>query len=150
MDTIIESISALEILDSRGNPTVEVEVTLADGSWGRAAVPSGASTGVHEALELRDGDKKRYGGKGVLKAVENVNGALAKALAGMDAMDQAAVDKAMLELDGTPNKNKFGANAILGVSLATARAAANSSHMPLYRYLGGEKATILPVPMFNI
>jgi enolase len=146
----IETIRAREILDSRGNPTVEVEMKLSDGAMGRAAVPSGASTGVHEALELRDGDKKRYGGKGVLKAVENVNGAIAKALAGMDAMDQAAVDKAMLELDGTPNKNKFGANAILGVSLATARAAASSGHMPLYRYLGGEKATILPVPMFNI
>src|SRR5512138_2198340 len=131
MDTIIESISALEILDSRGNPTVEVEVTLADGSWGRAAVPSGASTGVHEALELRDGDKKRYGGKGVLKAVENVNGPLRGALMGADAMNQAAVDKTMLDLDGTPNKSKFGANAILGVSLANARAAANSAHMPL-------------------
>jgi enolase len=129
---------------------VEVEIKLSDGAMGRAAVPSGASTGVHEALELRDGDKKRYGGKGVLKAVENVNGAIARALAGMDAMDQAGVDRAMLELDGTPNKNKFGANAILGVSLATARAAANSGHMPLYRYLGGDKATILPVPMFNI
>jgi enolase len=146
----IESVRAREILDSRGNPTVEVEIKLSDGAMGRAAVPSGASTGVHEALELRDGDKKRYGGKGVLKAVENVNGPLAKALAGMDATDQAAVDKTMLELDGTPNKNKFGANAILGVSLATARAAANSRHMPLYRYLGGDNATILPVPMFNI
>ena len=146
----IESIRAREILDSRGNPTVEVEIKLSDGAMGRAAVPSGASTGVHEALELRDGDKKRYGGKGVLKAVENVNGPIAKALAGKDAMDQAAVDKTMLDLDGTPNKNKFGANAILGVSLATARAAANSSHMPLYRYLGGDKANILPVPMFNI
>jgi len=146
----IESVRAREILDSRGNPTVEVEIKLSDGTMGRAAVPSGASTGVHEALELRDGDKKRYGGKGVLKAVENVNGPIAKALAGTDAMDQAAVDKAMLDLDGTPNKSKFGANAILGVSLATARAAADSSHMPLYRYLGGEKANILPVPMFNI
>ncbi len=146
----IQSIHAREILDSRGNPTVEVEVKLSDGAMGRAAVPSGASTGVHEALELRDGDKKRYGGKGVLKAVENVNGPIAKALAGSDASNQAAVDKTMLDLDGTPNKNKFGANAILGVSLAVARAAANSAGVPLYRYLGGEKANIMPVPMFNI
>ncbi|HEY5983966.1 MAG TPA: phosphopyruvate hydratase [Anaerolineales bacterium] len=146
----IEFLHAREILDSRGNPTVEVEIKLSDGAAGRAAVPSGASTGVHEALELRDGDKKRYGGKGVLKAVENVNGPLRGALMGADAMNQAAVDKTMLDLDGTPNKSKFGANAILGVSLANARAAANSAHMPLYRYLGGETANILPVPMFNI
>ncbi|HET6846762.1 MAG TPA: phosphopyruvate hydratase [Anaerolineales bacterium] len=146
----IESIHAREILDSRGNPTVEVEVKLSGGAFGRAAVPSGASTGVHEALELRDGDKKRYGGKGVLKAVENVNGPIAKALAGSDASNQAAVDKTMLDLDGTPNKSKFGANAILGVSMAVARAAANAAGVPLYRYLGGEKANIMPVPMFNI
>ncbi len=146
----IQSIRAREILDSRGNPTVEVEVKLSDGAMGRAAVPSGASTGVHEALELRDGDKKRYGGKGVLKAVENVNGPIGKALAGSDASNQAAVDKTMLDLDGTANKSKFGANAILGVSLAVARAAANSAGVPLYRYLGGEKANIMPVPMFNI
>src|ERR1700690_4547765 len=133
MDTTIESISAIEILDSRGNPTIEVEVMLADGAWGRAAVPSGASTGVHEALELRDGDKKRFGGKGVLKAVANVNGPIAKALAGADALDQAAVDKSMLDLDGTPNKSKLGANAILGVSLAAARAAAVSKNEPLYQ-----------------
>src|SRR5512144_1607650 len=126
MDTIIESISAMEILDSRGNPTVEVEVTLADGSWGRAAVPSGASTGVHEALELRDGDKKRYGGKGVLKAVANGNDVLADALFGWDATEQKAIDAELLTLDGTPNKSKLGANAILGVSLAMAKAAANS------------------------
>ena len=146
----IESIHAREILDSRGNPTVEVDMKLSDGAMGRAAVPSGASTGVHEALELRDGDKKRYGGKGTLKAVDNVNGAISKALIGMEASNQAAVDKAMLELDGTANKTNLGANAILGVSLATARAAANSSRMPLYRYLGGEKANLMPVPMFNI
>ncbi|GAB4448904.1 MAG: phosphopyruvate hydratase [Anaerolineales bacterium] len=150
MDTIIESISALEILDSRGNPTVEVEVTLADGSWGRAAVPSGASTGVHEALELRDGDKKRYLGKGVSQAVANVNGVIADALFGWDAAEQKAIDAALLELDGTPNKSKLGANAILGVSLAVAKAAANSFGLPLYRYLGGVYAHVLPVPMMNI
>jgi enolase len=150
MDTIIESISALEILDSRGNPTVEVEVTLADGSWGRAAVPSGASTGVHEALELRDGDKKRYLGKGVSQAVANVNGVIADALFGWDATEQKAIDTALLELDGTPNKSKLGANAILGVSLAVAKAAANSLGLPLYRYLGGVYAHVLPVPMMNI
>ena len=122
----ITSIHAREILDSRGNPTVEVDVKLGDGALGRAAVPSGASTGVHEALELRDGDKKRYGGKGVLKAVENINGSISKALVGLDSSDQSAIDKAMLTLDGTPNKSKLGANAILGVSLAVARAAANS------------------------
>ena len=146
----IDSVHAREILDSRGNPTVEVEVKLTDGFIGRAAVPSGASTGVHEALELRDGDKKRYGGKGVLKAVENVNGPIAKVLKGADALDQATVDKAMLALDGTPNKSKLGANAILGASLAVTRAAADSKHMSLYRSLGGEQAKILPVPCFNI
>jgi enolase len=146
----IESVYAREILDSRGNPTVEVEVLLDDGAFGRAAVPSGASTGVHEALELRDGDKTRFGGKGVLKAVEHVNTEIDEALFDMDALDQSAVDKAMLDLDGTPNKSKLGANAILGVSLAVARAAAESVGLPLYRYLGGVPAKILPVPMFNI
>ncbi len=146
----IDFVHAREILDSRGNPTVEVEVVLDDGSFGRAAVPSGASTGVHEALELRDGDKKRYGGKGVLQAVEHVNYEIAEEILDMDALDQSAVDQAMLDLDGTPNKSKFGANAILGVSLAVARAAADSVGLPLYRYLGGVAARILPVPMFNI
>ncbi|MFO7600213.1 MAG: phosphopyruvate hydratase [Candidatus Desulfacyla sp.] len=139
-----------EILDSRGNPTVEVEVTLEDGAFGRAAVPSGASTGVHEALEMRDGDKTRYGGKGTLKAVEHVNSEIGAAVIGMNGMDQGAVDRAMLALDGTPNKSKLGANAILGVSLAVARAAADSVGLPLYRYLGGVSARVLPVPMFNI
>ena len=148
--SIIESVHAREILDSRGNPTVEVEIVLDDGAFGRAAVPSGASTGVHEALELRDGDKSRYGGKGTLKAVEHVNKEIDEALFGMDALDQSAVDQAMLALDGTPNKSKLGANAILGVSLAVARAAAESAGLPLYRYLGGVPAKILPVPMFNI
>ena len=146
----IESVHAREILDSRGNPTVEVEVLLDDGAFGRAAVPSGASTGVHEALELRDGDKARYGGKGVLQAVEHVNKEIEEALYDMDALDQSAVDQAMLALDGTPNKSKLGANAILGVSLAVARAAAKSAGLPLYRYLGGVPAKVLPVPMFNI
>jgi len=150
MDTTIESISALEILDSRGNPTVEVEVVLMDGAWGRAAVPSGASTGDHEALELRDGDKKRYLGKGVTKAVAAVNGSISEELFGMDASDQRGIDAAMLALDGTPNKAKLGANAILGVSLAVAKAAANSFGLPLYRYLGGVHAHLLPVPMMNI
>ncbi len=150
METIIEDIIAREILDSRGNPTVEVEVTLMDGSWGRAAVPSGASTGIHEALELRDGDKKRYLGKGVLKAVENVNGDVADALIGWDATDQRGIDMALLELDGTPNKSKLGANATLGTSLAVAKAAANALGMPLYRYIGGVYAHVLPVPMMNI
>ncbi len=150
MDTTIESISALEILDSRGNPTVEVEVVLMDGAWGRAAVPSGASTGDHEALEMRDGDKKRYLGKGVLNAVANVNGVIAEGLFGMDASEQRAIDAALLELDGTPNKSTLGANAILGVSLAVAKAAANSVGLPLYRYLGGVHAHVLPVPMMNI
>ena len=150
MSTSITKVLAREILDSRGNPTVEVEVWLDGGAQGRAAVPSGASTGVHEALELRDGDKARYGGKGTLKAVENVNNKIARVLVGQDALDQARVDRVMLENDGTPNKSKFGANAILGVSLAVARAAANASHLPLYRYLGGVPAKVLPVPMFNI
>ena len=150
MDTIIESISALEILNSRGNPTVEVEVTLVDGSWGHAAVPSGASTGEHEALEMRDGDKKRYLGKGVTKAVANVNGMISEALFGWDAAEQKAIDSELLALDGTPNKSKLGANTILGVSLAVAKAAANSFGMPLYRYLGGVYAHVLPVPMMNI
>ncbi len=146
----IDLVHAREILDSRGNPTVEVEVTLDSGAFGRAAVPSGASTGVHEALELRDGDKSRYSGKGVLKAVENINETIADEIFGMDALDQSAVDKAMIELDGTPNKSKLGANAILGVSLAVARAAADEVGLPLYRYLGGVTAKVLPVPMFNI
>jgi enolase len=150
MSTMISKVLAREILDSRGNPTVEVEVWLDGGAQGRAAVPSGASTGVHEALELRDGDKARYGGKGTLKAVENVNNKIARVLVGQDALDQARVDRVMLEADGTPNKSKFGANAILGVSLAVARAAAAASHLPLYRYLGGVPAKVLPVPMFNI
>jgi enolase len=139
-----------EILDSRGNPTVEVEVTLEGGAFGRAAVPSGASTGVHEALELRDGDKSLYGGKGTLKAVKHVNTEIAEAIIGLNALEQGTVDKAMLTLDGTPNKSKLGANAILGVSLAVARAAANSVGLPLYRYLGGVAAKLMPVPMFNI
>jgi len=150
MDTTIESISALEVLDSRGNPTVEVEVVLMDGSWGRAAVPSGASTGEHEALEMRDGDKKRYLGKGVANAVANINGEIADTLFGWDAAEQKAIDMELLDMDGTPNKSKLGANAILGVSLAVAKAAANSFGMPLYRYLGGVYAHVLPVPMMNI
>lgn len=150
MDTIIEGISALEILDSRGNPTVEVEVNLADGSWGRATVPSGASTGSHEALELRDGDEQRYLGKGVTQAVANVNGPIAEVFFGWDASDQKAIDMELLALDGTPNKSRLGANAILGVSLAVAKAAANSLGLPLYRYLGGAYAHVLPVPMMNI
>ena len=150
MDTVIESITGQEVLDLRGNPTVEVEVILADGSWGRAAVPSGASTGIYEALELRDGDKSRYGGKGVLQAVENVNTEIAEALIGWDAVEQMAIDMAMLELDGTPNKSKLGANAVLGTSLAVAKAAANALGLPLYRYIGGVYAHTLPVPMMNI
>jgi enolase len=150
MKTSLSHIFAREILDSRGNPTVEVEVGLEDGSRGRSAVPSGASTGTHEALELRDQDKKRYSGKGVLKAVQNVNDHLAKHLAGRDALDQAALDQAMIDLDGTEHKEKFGANAILGISLAASRAAAASVGLPLYRYLGGLGARRLPVPMFNI
>jgi len=150
MSTFIKKIHAREILDSRGNPTVEVEVTLDDGSWGRAAVPSGASTGVYEALELRDGDKTRYQGKGVLKAVEHINIDIAEAVRDLDAQNQAGIDSAMLILDGTENKSRLGANAILGVSLAVARAAAASVRLPLYRYLGGALAATLPVPMFNI
>jgi enolase len=148
--TAIVDIIGREILDSRGNPTVEVDVILEDGSLGRAAVPSGASTGAHEAVELRDGDKGRYGGKGVLKAVEAVNGELFDALGGMDAEAQVQIDQIMIELDGTPNKSRLGANAILGVSLAVAKAAAESFDMPLYRYVGGTSARTLPVPMMNI
>jgi len=143
-------VRAREILDSRGNPTVEVDVVLENGVQARAAVPSGASTGVHEALELRDGDQIRFNGKGVLKAVDNVNQDIREAVMGLDALDQAGVDKAMLAMDGTANKSRLGANAMLGVSLAVARAAAASEGLPLYRYLGGESARILPVPMFNI
>ena len=150
MDTIIEYINAIEVLDSRGNPTVEVEVILADGSFGRAAVPSGASTGIHEALELRDGEKGRYNGKGVLRAVENVNNEIADELLGVDALEQKAIDELLIELDGTPNKGNFGANAILGTSLAVAKAAAAALGLPLYRYLGGVYAHVLPVPMMNI
>ncbi|HLY25266.1 MAG TPA: phosphopyruvate hydratase [Aggregatilineales bacterium] len=147
---VIESILGREVLDSRGNPTVEVEVMLFDGSVGRAIVPSGASTGQHEALEMRDNDKKRYGGKGVLKAVESVNETIADSLIGMDALDQKGIDAAMLELDGTDTKANLGANAILGASLAVARAAAASLEIPLYKYLGGVYAHTLPVPMMNI
>ena len=150
MSTLIQNIIGRQILDSRGNPTVEVEVHLEDGAMGRAAVPSGASTGAHEAVELRDGDKKVYGGKGVLKAVENVNEKIAPELIELDATDQVALDHLMIDLDGTHNKGKLGANAILGVSLATARAAANSLGLPLYRYIGGTNACQLPVPMMNI
>src|SRR5512135_2514114 len=141
---IIEEILAREILDSRGNPTVEVEVQLDDGAYGRAAVPSGASTGVHEALELRDGDKNRFGGKGVLKAVQNVNTTIAEELLGWDAREQEAIDALPSGLDGTPTKSNLGANAILGVSLAVAKAAAESQHVPLYRYLGGVHGKVLP------
>ena len=148
--TMIDEVYAREILDSRGNPTVEVEVVLESGSWGRAAVPSGASTGEHEALELRDGDTGRYGGKGVLQAVANVNEELAEAVIGEDALDQALIDHIMIGLDGTPNKTKLGANAILGVSMAVVRAASAFLEIPLYRYLGGVGARILPVPMMNI
>lgn len=146
----IEHVQAREILDSRGNPTVEAEVSLADGVIGRASVPSGASTGENEAVELRDGDKKRYGGKGVLNAVKNVNEVIAPALQGFDALDQAEVDRALLDLDGTPNKSKLGANALLAVSMATARAAAAQVELPLYRYLGGPNSRTLPVPLMNI
>jgi len=150
METIIEDIIGREVLDSRGNPTVEVDVFLMDGSMGRAIVPSGASTGVHEALELRDGDMGRYLGKGVLQAVDNVNEQIMDALLGWDATEQKAIDQALLELDGTPNKANLGANAILGTSLAVAKAAANSLGLPLYRYIGGVYAHVLPVPMMNI
>ncbi len=146
----IMAIQGREILDSRGNPTVEVEVTLESGITARADVPSGASTGEHEAVELRDGDKSRFGGKGVLKAVENVNGPIAEKIVGMLSEDQAAIDEAMIELDGTPNKSKLGANAILGVSLAVARATAEEYGIPLYRYIGGINGTLLPVPQFNV
>ncbi|HET6223037.1 MAG TPA: phosphopyruvate hydratase [Dongiaceae bacterium] len=148
--TAIIDIHAREILDSRGNPTVEVDVRLEDGAFGRAAVPSGASTGTHEAVELRDGDKARYGGKGVTKAVEAVNGELFDALSGLDAEDQVKIDQTMIALDGTPNKARLGANAILGVSLAVAKAAAGAAGLPLYRYVGGTSARTLPVPMMNI
>ncbi len=150
MPTTIELVYGREILDSRGNPTLEVEVVLVDGSWGRAAVPSGASTGVHEALELRDGDKNRYRGKGVLRAVENVNTLIGERLVGWDAVDQRGADLSLLELDGTPNKARLGANAMLGTSLAIAKAAAGSLGLPLYRYIGGVYAHVLPVPMMNI
>ncbi|CDM65826.1 phosphopyruvate hydratase [Pyrinomonas methylaliphatogenes] len=146
----IESVHAREILDSRGNPTLEAEVRLVSGHVGRAAVPSGASTGEHEAIELRDGDKRRYGGKGVMRAVENVNGIIARELKGFTALDQIAVDRALIALDGTANKKRLGANAILAVSLATARAAAAYLEVPLYRYLGGVNAHVLPVPLMNI
>ena len=148
--TIIEDVIAREILDSRGNPTIEVEVLLMGGERGIAAVPSGASTGVHEAVELRDGDKSRYGGKGVLKAIRNVNDTISDAIVGLDASDQVMLDEVMIGLDGTPNKANLGANAILGVSLAVAKAAANAQQVPLYRYLGGVSARTLPVPMMNI
>ena len=148
--TEIVDITGREILDSRGNPTVEVDVTLEDGSFGRAAVPSGASTGAHEAVEKRDGDKNRYGGKGVQEAVQAVNGELYDALSGQDAEDQRRIDSLMIELDGTPNKSRLGANAILGISLATAKAAAISADLPLYKYVGGVGAEVLPVPQMNI
>ena len=148
--TAIIDVYARQILDSRGNPTVEVDVTLEDGSMGRAAVPSGASTGAHEAVELRDGDKSKYLGKGVLKAVDAVNNEILDAIGGMDAEEQVAIDETMIELDGTPNKARLGANAILGVSLAVAKAAAEASTLPLYRYVGGTQARVLPVPMMNI
>jgi enolase len=147
---MIEAVHGIEVLDSRGNPTVEVEVLLYDGSWGRALVPSGASTGVHEALELRDGDKGRFGGKGVRKAVENINHEIAEHLSDQDATDQRGIDLSLIALDGTENKSRLGANAILGVSLAVAKAAAASLELPLYRYIGGVHAHILPVPMLNI
>lgn len=149
MSEIID-VKGLEILDSRGNPTVEVEVTLESGAFGRAAVPSGASTGAHEAVELRDGDKSRYGGKGVTKAVASVNGEIYEAISGMEATDQIKIDQTMLDLDGTANKGRLGANAILGVSMAVAKAAADEAELPLYRYIGGAQAHLLPVPMMNI
>lgn len=148
--SFITDIKGRQILDSRGNPTIEVDVVLADGSFGRAAVPSGASTGAHEAWESRDGDPAVYLGKGVLKAVDNINNSIAEALQGYDALDQQTIDRAMIELDGTPNKSNLGANAILGVSLATAKAAADATGQPLYRYLGGAAAQMLPAPMMNI
>jgi len=148
--TAIVDVHARQILDSRGNPTVEVDVTLEDGSLGRAAVPSGASTGAHEAVELRDGDKSRWGGKGVLKAVQAVNGEIAEEVIGFEAEDQAGLDAMMIARDGTENKGRLGANAILGVSLAAAKAAADACSLPLYRYVGGVDANLLPVPMMNI
>ena len=148
--SIIETVEAREILDSRGNPTVEVDVYLEDGSMGRAAVPSGASTGEHEAVELRDGDKSRFMGKGVLKAIENVNGEIAEEVEGLDALDQVEVDRTMIELDGTENKARLGANALLGVSMAVSRAAADHLGLPLFKYLGAYHANVLPVPMANI
>jgi enolase len=150
MSTLIADVIAREILDSRGNPTIEVDVKLENGVVGRAAVPSGASTGEHEAVELRDGDKMRYNGKGVLNAVEHVNNTIAEELTGYDALEQTEIDRMMIALDGTPNKSKLGANAVLGVSLASAKAAAESMHLPLYRYIGGTNAKTLPVPMMNI
>ncbi|MFA5143341.1 MAG: phosphopyruvate hydratase [Candidatus Omnitrophota bacterium] len=150
MKTAINDVKAREILDSRGNPTIEVDIILGDGSFGRAAVPSGASTGEHEAVELRDGDKSRYMGKGTLKAVANVNGEIKKAIKGKDALKQGELDQLLIELDGTPNKGRLGANATLGVSLAAAKAASVSKGMPLYHYIGGDKAKILPIPMMNI
>ena len=148
--TAITDIHAREVLDSRGNPTVEVEVLLESGSVGRAAVPSGASTGIHEAVELRDGDENRYGGKGVLQAVDNVNGEIFETLSGLDAEDQVHIDRALIDLDGTENKSRLGANAILGASLAVAKAAADDAGLPVYRYVGGANASLLPVPMMNI
>ena len=148
--TTIDRVHAREILDSRGNPTLEVEVGLSSGITGRAAVPSGASTGEHEAVELRDGDSERYSGKGVLKAAENVNKQIAPAISGVDPSDQAEIDRLMIELDGTPNKGRLGANAVLGVSLASAKSAAAARGMPLYRHIGGAEANRLPVPMMNI
>ena len=150
LDTAIEDIQAREILDSRGRPTIEAEVYLTGGAAGMAQVPSGASTGSFEAHELRDGDKARYGGKGVMKAVENVNDVIARELIGLDAFSQIEIDHTMIALDGTPNKSNLGANAILAVSLATSKAAAQASEMPLYRYLGGPLANVLPVPMMNV
>ena len=150
MKTAIKDVKARQILDSRGNPTVEVDMILEDGSFGRAAVPSGASTGEHEAVELRDGDRSKYGGKGVLRAVANVNGEIKKAVKGKDALKQGELDQALIDLDGTPNKGRLGANAILGVSLAAAKASAVSKDMPLFRYIGGDKANVLPIPMMNI
>ncbi|MCB1832490.1 MAG: phosphopyruvate hydratase, partial [Geminicoccaceae bacterium] len=149
-DTEITSIIGRQILDSRGNPTVEVDIELASGAFGRAAVPSGASTGSREALELRDGDRTRWLGKGVGKAVDAVNGEIADAILGMDAIDQSGIDAAMIRLDGTDTKARLGANAILGVSMAVAKAAAETSGLPLYRYVGGAAARVLPVPMMNV
>ena len=150
MSLAITALHAREILDSRGNPTVEVDIQLEDGTVGRAAVPSGASTGIHEAAELRDGDKKKYGGKGVLKAVQNVNDVIVPALLGYDVADQTGIDEMMIRLDGTPNKGKLGANAILAVSMAVAKAAAEEAALPLFRYIGGTNAKTLPIPMMNI